>query len=171
MCVPSGDQKFCTLAVFKTTWTLGPNTGNVSCKETSVQMKSVGIGTGPVLCVSEQSPTVETHAETLRRCGLFECLFHLLSPLGLKLQSILQFPLRLLFLLQTLMNSGWGREERSLNKHSNVKHFSRSAWCLKTQGDASADSRSHIRDLKVLISTSKTKTYGALRATAFKKDM
>lgn len=69
-------------------------------------MKSVGIGTGPVLCVSEQSPTVETHAETLRRCGLFECLFHLLSPLGLKLQSILQFPLRLLFLLQTLLNSG-----------------------------------------------------------------
>lgn len=34
-------------------------------------------------------------------------------------------------------------------------------------GDDSVDSRSHIRDLKVLIITNKTQTYGALRATAF----
>lgn len=121
--------------------------------------------------IKKQKPTVETHAETLRRCGLFESLFHLLSPLGLKLQSLLQFPLCLLFLLQTLLNSGWGRQERGLNKHSNVKHFACSAWRLKTHGDASADSHSHIRDLKVLISTCKTKTYGALRATASRKDM
>lgn len=33
--------------------------------------------------------------------------------------------------------------------------------------DDSVDSHSHIRDLKVLIITNKTQTYGALRATAF----
>lgn len=51
-------------------------------------------------------PTVETHAEVLWGGGRFEGLLHLLATLGLKLQSLLQFSLSLLLLLQTLLNGG-----------------------------------------------------------------
>ena len=44
--------------------------------------------------------------------GLLEGHLHLLPPLGLVLQRLLQFPLGLLLLLQTLLDDGWRREGR-----------------------------------------------------------
>lgn len=50
--------------------------------------------------------TVE-RAHAVRGRGLLQSLLDLLSPLGFVLQSLLEFPLGLLLLLQTLLNDCW----------------------------------------------------------------